>query len=109
MSKTVVLGEVDVELKEVMELGEEFNMSNNEALGLIPFSALVMTSARVGHFAAMVGHGDFFNMGLSMAVFLVVGRPFATKAIKARMNTKWREARLISKPLGGPEKNDADW
>ena len=73
----------------------------------MPFPALVMTSANVGHLAAMVG-GDFFKRGLSMAVCLVVGRPFATKAIKARMNTTWRGARLISKPLGGPEKNEAD-
>ena len=96
--------------------GLEFNMSKSEALGLIPFpfpALLVMTSAKVGHLAAMVG-GDFFKMGLSMAVCLVVGRPFATKAIKARMNTKWRRARLISKPLRrGPEKkkiedNDQD-
>ena len=85
----------------------EFSMSRSEALGWMPLPALVMTSANVGHLAAMVG-GDFFKRGLSMAVCLVVGRPFATKAIKARMNTTWRGARLISKPLGGPEKNEAD-
>ena len=97
-------GEVVVAV--VVEDGGEFNMSKSEALGFIPFPPLVMTSAKVGHLAAMVG-GDFFKMGLSMAVCLVVGRPFATKAIKARMNTKWRRARLISKPLRrGPEKEN---
>ena len=40
---------------------------------------------------------DFFRIGLSIAVCLVVGRPFATWAIKARMNTVWK-AQLISKP-----------
>ena len=89
----------------VEDEGGEFNMSKSEALGFIPFPALVMTSANVGHLAAMVGERDFFKMGLSMPVCLVVGRPFATKAIKARMNTKWWRARLISKPLRrrGPE------
>ena len=82
----------DVILISDLTFSSLWSMSNRDALGLIPFPALVMTSARVGHLEAagspMVGW-DFFKMGRSIAVCLVVGRPFATKAIKAKMNTKW--------------------